>query len=278
MRARWLAAALILAAAAAGAQEPGKEEKKKEGGLAPLISAGILAAQAFQPMTPEEERAVGRGVAREVFLRYGPITTNTALNRYVTLVGRTVASRARGAGPLKFAAVQSDQANAFAAPGGYIFITTGLIGALSSEAQMAGVVAHEVAHAARGHMTEAVQRARQAQGVAQFAAVALDKDPKALARAVQMAADILFTHGVGHDMEYEADRDGTGYAAQSGYAAAGLRDFLLTLRGMEGKTPSVFFSTHPPAAERVARLERDTLPNHAAGGRTLEDRFAAAVK
>lgn len=278
MRTKWIALALMFFAAAAGAQEAGKQEKKKDQGLAPLLSAGIMAAKAFQPMTAEEERAVGRGVAREVFLRYGPPADNAALTRYVALVGQTVAARAGNVGPLKYAVVKSAEANAFAAPGGYLFITTGLIGALATEAQLAGVVAHEVAHVARGHMTEAVQRARQAQGVAGLAAVALDKDPRALARVVQMASDILFTHGIGHDMEYQADRDGTGYAATSGYAAAGLRDFLATLRGMEGKAPSVFFSTHPPTGERIARLERDVLPHHRAGGQTLEERFASVAK
>ena len=105
----------------------------------------------------------------------------------------------------------------------------------------------------------------------------LHKNSAELSRLVNRITDILFTHGLDKDMEYEADKLGVRYAATAGYNAEGLRDFLLKLERAEGREQSIFFRTHPPTNARIARLERNILPRYR-GGKILADRFDRLVR
>lgn len=244
-----------------------------------LLKSGVKVAQSMRPINEQEEKALGHSVALEVFLRYGKRVDSELLNRYINLVGRTVASKCDRPGlTYRFAVIDNQQANAFAAPGGYIFITTGLLKKLKTEAQLAGVLAHEVAHSSRKHMLEAIQRSKQFAGLTEAAATALDKDPKALSQMVNLATDALFTKGLDKNYEYDADKYGVAYAAAAGYDAKGLPEFLVKLKEQEGKGGSIFFTTHPPVGERIAKLEKEELAKHPKSGQVLVERFSAVIK
>lgn len=244
-----------------------------------ILKSGGKVADSMRPINEREERALGHAVALQVFLRYGKRVDNEPLHKYITMVGKTVAAKCDRPGvAYRFALIDNPQANAFAAPGGYIFITTGLMRQLTTEAQLAGVLAHEVAHSARKHMLETIERSKQLASVTVAAATALDKDPKALSQIVNLTTDTLFTKGLDKKYEFDADRYGVAYASAAGYNPKGLPEFLGRLRKEEGKEGSIFFSTHPPLGERISRLQQEVLPKHPKYGQVLEERFAASIK
>jgi len=274
---KFAAAALVLAVVCTAAWGQGIKLGDIQKGLK-VIDAGKKAASAMQPIGPKEEKMIGKAVAGEVFARYGRRVEDPGLNRYVTLVGKTVASNsARPEMDYKFAIINNPEPNAFATPGGYIFITTGLMASLKTESQLAGVLGHEVAHAAKKHMLETIQRAKQLSGLTQLTAAALDKDPKMLSQIVNIATDTLFTKGLDKNYEFDADKSGTAYAANSGYDAKGLNEFLRELKKGEGKSGSIFYTTHPSTGARIAKLEKETLPKFKPG-QILAERFIANVR
>lgn len=243
-----------------------------------LLGTGLKAAEAMRPIRPEEEAAIGREVAAKVFMRYGPLAADPELTRYVNMVGRTVAgySGRSGAG-YRFAVVESGEANAFAAPGGYIFITTGLLRKIGNEAQLAGVLAHEVAHVSERHMVKTLERSRKVAGAVELSSVLLNEDAEALSRITDIVSEILFVHGLDKDMEFDADRHGTAWAASAGYHPRGLMEFLAILKAGEGRERSIFFTTHPPIGARISRLNGDVLPGLDPDGAKLAGRFAKAL-
>ncbi len=242
-----------------------------------LFNALQKTVEATSDVSPKNERAFGRSVAKQVFLRFGAMTDNEGLNKYVNLVGQTVAqSFGDKKRKYRFAVVENGAINAFAAPGGYIFITTGLLRTIGSEAELAGVLAHEVAHVAREHTLGTIKRQRGLSGLAELSAVAMDKDPNEYSKVVNMTTEILFNRGLDQKLEYEADRVGVKYAARAGYDPAGLYTFLKKLKSAEGKSNSIFFSTHPDTGSRIKKLERKLKKQ--GGGEILKERFARTVK
>ena len=112
-----------------------------------LFKKGVGVVEALQPIGEEEEIVLGEAVAVEAFSRFGGEYPNQAWNRYINLVGNTIAEVSdRPTLNYHFAILNSQEQNAFAAPGGYIFITVGLLKTLKNEAELGGVLAHEVAH------------------------------------------------------------------------------------------------------------------------------------
>lgn len=277
-------AVLVLALTFCGpafAQQQNNKQKKQpsdlELGLL-LFEAGMKAHKAMRPITPDEERAIGHGVAKEVFLRYGRKVNDIRINKYVSFVGAAVATKIGGKRILyHFAVINNREANAFAAPGGYIFITTGLLKKLKSEDQLAGVLGHEMAHVTKRHMIKTLERSRKLTSLVELSAVALNKDPKALSKIVGLVTETLFTRGLDKKYEYEADEVGTGYAATAGYHAGGLRDFLVKLRAGEGREMSIFFQTHPSTKDRIARLNSGVIGRYGKG-QVLANRFKKAIK
>jgi len=243
-----------------------------------LLQGAQKVAAASKTLSPHQEKELGRMIALSVFRRYGALVNDPARLTYLSWVGATVAARSnRPATSYRFALIDNDGVNAFAAPGGYIFITTGLLRLCKNEAELAGVIAHEVAHVAAGHMVATIQRSRRLAGLAQVGATLGNANQTQIDRMVATATAILFTHGLDKKMEYEADRLGVAYAALAGYDAGALPDFLARLRGRKGKNASVFFGTHPPLSDRIARIERDALPKYREGGRTNQERFSSLI-
>lgn len=221
-----------------------------------LIKKGLGVVQALQPIGEEEEITLGQGVALEAFSRFGGEYHNEELTRYINLVGKTIGEVSdRPNLNYHFAILNSQEQNAFAAPGGYIFVTIGLLKTLENEGELAGVLAHEIAHVTQKHMLETIRRGALLANVSELTLSAMNKDPQMFSNIIDEISDKLFTKGLDKEKEFEADEYGTEFAYRAGYNPAGLRDYLKILLSQEGHAQSRFFTTHPSTRERIGKVE-----------------------
>jgi len=223
-----------------------------------LFKKGVGVVEALQPIGEEEEIVLGEAVAVEAFSRFGGEYPNQAWNRYINLVGKTIAEVSdRPTLNYHFAILNSQEQNAFAAPGGYIFITVGLLKTLKNEAELGGVLAHEVAHVTKKHMLETIRRGAVLGSVSELSLTAMKQNPEMFSSAIDQMTELLFTKGLDKDKEFEADVVGIEYAYRAGYHPKGLKDYLQTLAKEEGHVESKFFTTHPSTTVRISKI--DTL-------------------
>jgi len=221
-----------------------------------LLKKGVGVVEALQPIGEEEEIVLGEAVAVEAFSRFGGEYPNQAWNRYINLVGKTIAEVSdRPTLNFHFAILNSQEQNAFAAPGGYIFITVGLLKTLKNEAELGGVLAHEIAHVTKQHMLETIRRGAVLGSVSELSLTAMKQDPKMFSSAIDQMTELLFTKGLDKDKEFEADVVGVDYAYRAGYHPQGLKDYLQTLAKEEGHAESRFFTTHPSTTERISKID-----------------------
>ncbi len=262
---------------------------KSETEAAQYGQAARSLSESVMPIDYETERAIGGGVAVKAFEQFGAYYNDPEMERYVTLVGKAVGRVSdRPDLPYAFAILDNPTPNAFAGPGGYIFVTIGTLKNCKDEAELAAVLAHEVGHVCKKHALKTLQRAKLFEGLAAGASVADPKNSQQYGTLVDALDDALFTKGLDQKFEYEADLVGTDYAAAAGYSPWGLRDFVFQLESLTQGASGGWFQTHPPMAERVQRLDTylgqkytdfRSLPRVADRfKRNVTDRLAAASK
>jgi predicted Zn-dependent protease len=223
-----------------------------------------------------EEIALGREITGNL-LGAAPLVKDEALQKYVNSVGRWVASQSeRPDLPWHFGVIESDDLNAFSAPGGYVMVTKGLYRKMSNEAQLAGVLGHEIGHVVAKHQLKVLQKQQLLNIGASFLSKKLAKDNKIINKAIGSGAEIS-ARSLDKDAEFEADRLGLSYATRSGYEPFGLTDVLQILGQTNPNDNSValLFKTHPLPDERLASLG-DSVGNkldNITSGKTLENRF-----
>jgi predicted Zn-dependent protease len=209
---------------------------------------------AVRGMSPEEEAAVGRQIAGNL-LGAAPLVADAKLQAYVNRVGRWVASRS-GRPNLKwtFGVIESADINAFAAPGGYVFVTRGLYARLQDEAQLAGVLAHEIGHVQQKHHLKLLQQ-QQLIGAGSSILSRKLKDKQSVQRLIGSGAEIC-ARGLDKSAEFEADRIGVVLATRAGYDPYGLPAVLQDIGALSKDAGSValLFKTHPHPDERLAQL------------------------
>jgi len=215
----------------------------------------------------EDERAIGYGVG--VRLAKGRIHAGEELTQYIRMIGAAIVENCdRRDIPYQFIVLDGDEVNAFATPGGYIFITTGCIRACRSEAELAGVLAHEVAHVARRHGLRIMDKRRltiarnitraELDRVLNKYMGGMDRDTAETVRKLTSLADESYkfcTAGWGQEFELEADAYGLRYAHAVGWDFRGLFAFLETLGEGEHVSLGQAFRSHPSVPERIAGLE-----------------------
>lgn len=220
-----------------------------------ILKSSVGTLQAFQPIGLEEEKAIGGSLALQVFNKFGGMYKNPALQNYVSLVGKSVAEVSdRPEIEYHFAVLNTDAPNAFATPGGYIFVSTGLLRLLQNEAQLAGVLGHEIAHITQKHALKTLQRSKMLSGLSGLTMAAMDKDNSLFDKVINEVSEVLFTRGLDKDLEFEADKYGMEYAYRMGYHPEGLKNFLRVLGKSQGSGSSIFLSTHPSPASRFQQL------------------------
>ena len=188
-----------------------------------------------------------------------------------------------------FAVLDTDEVNAMAAPGGFIFVTKGLIKRCADEETLAAILAHEIGHVAGRHGLQSIKKSRLmdafkavgSEASRQFNSEELAKVTAAFEGVLGDVVTTLVERGYDRKFEYEADKLALVYAARTGYSPGGLAEFL---KGMDEKKPAGaaagWFKTHPDADDRLARVkaETDALGPVPVKLAVRTSRFAAAVK
>jgi beta-barrel assembly-enhancing protease len=254
-----------------------------------LVVSATTATGGLQLVSVNDEIAVGRKAQQQV-RKQVPQLRDTTVNRYIDSLGGRLAARADGPRyPYSFDVANYREINAFALPGGPIWVHRGLIDAAQNEAQLAGVIAHEVAHVANRHAARQMTKGTFANvGLGLLGAFLGDGTA---AQVAQLGAGIAANATMmkfSRDDEREADMKALRYMKQAGYDPRGMVEFLQVLRARQGRDPGsvqTFFSSHPAPGERVRLLQQEA--NRLAGGRrdspsfrnvqTRLDRLAPAV-
>lgn len=206
------------------------------------------------------ERTIGESLALEGLQRFGTPVKNEQLQQYVNQVGTAVAANSgRSTIPYQFAVLDSPVQNAFAVPGGVIFVSRALVAILDNEAELAAVLAHEIGHVSAKHALKSTQRAQLLEGIGTITSASVGGDKgKKLASAIGDMQGVLFDKGLDKEMEFEADLAAMETTYRTGYNPAAMIAVLEKLQKLEASSKEKkgsWFSTHPPLSERIARLQ-----------------------
>ena len=250
--------------------------------LPPILVLAVLlattATQALSLISVKDEIAMGRQAQQQV-RKTVPVLSDAEVASYVARLGKALAARAPGPKyPYTFSVANQRDLNAFALPGGPVWIHRGILHAAANEAQVAGVLAHEIAHVAQRHAADQITKQLIANGFLGLLGAVLGNDPGG-ARTAQTGARILaggYMLKFSRDDERDADRVGLDILRRAGWDPRGMADFMDVLRRRQGRDPGsveTFLSTHPAPAERAVALRR--LAAQRSGGRRDSGAFRA---
>lgn len=255
------------------------------------VDTGRKLAEANREFTTEEEVALGEGITAGL-LGAAPLHPDANLQRYVNRVGRWLASHSgRPDLPWTFGVVDLPSLNAFAMPGGSVLVSHGLVKRLANEAELAAVLAHEIAHVVKRHQLSAIQSSLNSDVLASLGKEAAGQaigrrggDVLGLKTELSNAGVDLLKNGaflrpLDRSMEYEADRLAVVIAARAGYDPYGLVAVMQVLgQAHRDESGASILDTHPAPGDRLAELERflPTLERHAVQPQ-LEGRFRQVV-
>jgi len=254
---------------------PTEATSSSESAKANSTTTSSEAAFNWKNPSTTEEISLGREIAGNL-LGAAPLVKDAALQKYVNSVGRWVASQSeRPELPWRFGVIESEDLNAFAAPGGYIMLTKGLYRKLQNEAQLAGVLGHEIAHVVKKHQLKVLQKQQLLSMGAGLLSDKYAKDNALISKAIGSGAEIS-ARSLDKSAEYEADRLGLSYATRAGYEPYGLAEVLQTLGQSSSSDANValLFKTHPHPDERLTALSESVGSQlDKITGKTLENRF-----
>jgi predicted Zn-dependent protease len=243
--------ALIITLATAGLAG----DKKKKNSDVENIGVRDINKGSINFISLDKEIALGRELAKQVE-KESKLLDDPVINEYVNRVGQNIVRNSDSKVPFTIKVIDSDEVNAFALPGGFFFVNSGLIAAADDEAELAGVMAHEIAHVAARHGTEQASKGQ----LFQFASIPLIFVTGGIGYGIQQAANLLvpltflkFSRG----MEEEADYLGVQYLYKTGYDPSAMVRFFEKLQAKEKAKPgsvSKLFSTHPPTGDRIRKV------------------------
>jgi predicted Zn-dependent protease len=238
-------------------------------------------------LTAPEEIALGLHATPEIVRRHGGEVANPSVRAYVTSVGQRVVSRSDAAqSPYRYdfhVLADPETVNAFALPGGPVFVTVGLLRRLGNEAQLAGVLGHEIGHVVGRHGAEHLAQRQLGQGLSQAVGVAAS-DPErrgqgAAAQLLAAATAELVTMSYGREDEIESDAFGSRYMKLAGYDPVGMQQLMATLQQAGGgRRRPEFLSTHPDPGNRIERLQAILPQIGGPGGETGEAAYQQNVR
>lgn len=204
----------------------------------------------------EKEIALGKQLAQDVE-RQAKVIDDPVIAEYVNRVGQNLVRNSDAKVPFTIKLIDSDDVNAFALPGGFFYVNTGLMLKAENEAELAGVMAHEIAHVAARHGTRQATRGQ----LANYATIPLIFLGGWAGFGIRQAASILIPVGFltfSRGFEREADDLGLQYMYKAGYDPTAFIDFFEKLQSLEKKKPGTMakvFSSHPPTDDRITNAQ-----------------------
>ena len=255
----------------------GAEARQLPGGLTKGLSIAKKAQDVRDlQMTDQEEATLGAEVSARIRARYG-VVQDAGVHRYISLLGLVLAQAStRPSLPWTFVVLDTDGVNAFAAPGGYVHITRGALALIKNEAELAGVLAHEIIHVTGKHTINAIQKNKAVQ---MGASETLSGSSSLMEKAVTATYDNIVERGFGRAEEIESDEQGVALANKIGYAPNGLVTFLTTLkeRNKESTGKRGLFASHPEMQERLDKTIRQIGSQNLVATATVQPRFAKNI-
>ena len=245
-----------------------------EGGQFGKIGGVVKRAQQVNElhMSAAEEQQLGAAVSEKVRARYG-VVQDANVHRYVALVGTALTQVSDKPNfPWSFIVLDTDAVNAFAAPGGYVHITRGALALIQDEAELAGVLGHEIIHISEQHTIRAIQKNKSIQLGANET---LSGNAALFNSLVDNVYLSILDNSFGRTEENESDEKGVILANKIGYAPQGLAGFLTRLqeRNKDVTEKRGLFASHPEMKERLDRLAKQITTQKLAGKATVADRY-----
>lgn len=250
----------LLAALAVALAAPGVLAQSRSIDLGSVFDAAknLAKSQSVGAMSEEEEQAIGKEVVAATLGSYPPIK-EAELQHRLNQIGVWIALQSsRPDLPWRFAAVQSDSINAFAAPGGTILVTRGMLGHVTNEAELACVLGHEIGHVTRRHHIAVLQKSLLVSaGASALSATSKGGGSDEYRRMLIGESKEIFNRRLDRGSEREADEDGVLLAARAGYDPAACLNFMQRLAALKAETGALeaLYKTHPTAKERVLDVD-----------------------
>jgi predicted Zn-dependent protease len=265
------AAFLVAAAAPAHAQL---------GALGKIKSGADKAADTKQKadkmhISEKDERTIGEQTSLALRNRFG-VVQDAKVTKYVTLVGSALAAQSERPNlDWKFIVLDTDAVNAFAAPGGFIHVTRGLLGFCKNEAELAGVMGHEITHVTAKHAVHFIEHSNQISIGADAASSKEGYGAEVLSQVAQKLGHFVFDNQYDQGQEDQADEIGVQLANKLGYDPHGLQDVLkrLDARNSGRNDKNGWFSSHPATKDRIANVQKIIDKNKLSAKATVEARF-----
>jgi beta-barrel assembly-enhancing protease len=228
----------------------------RRSGVLPL-AAGVSLATGACGISTQQEMQMGQQYAQEI-ARQVPLVNDAAVLRYMNNLGRTIAQQGGRNIPYTFYMVDAPQVNAFAVPGGHIYLNRGLVERTRNEAELAGVLAHEIAHVEHRHGIDQMERAQGANVALTAAYVLLGRAPSGVEETLIGVGGQLYFARHSREAENEADATAVNLLVRSGISPNGLPSFFQVLLQEQQRQPGAveqWFSTHPLTTDRVANTQ-----------------------
>ena len=233
-----------------------------------LLRQGVQIIQ-LSNVSDRQEVELGKQIDQQVKQEL-KIYRNPEITSYVEQIGRKLAIASdRPNLPFTFQVVDDKAVNAFATAGGFVYVNTGLLKIADNEAELAGVMAHEIGHITAKHLIEQMRQTALAQGATQVAG--LDRNA-----AVQIGVDLALRRPNSRKDELQADQIGLRNMGRAGYAESAMVSFMKKLLS-SGSSPT-FLSTHPATKDRIVALERAIDPQKANGNGLDSNTYKSQIR
>jgi predicted Zn-dependent protease len=220
----------------------------------------------FEDITPQQEYYIGRAVAATVLVTYQPFDREEA-NAYLNLLGQTAAqfsTKPETFGGYHFLLLETDEVNAFAAPGGLILVSRGMVRCCKNEGELVAVLAHEITHVDHQHGLKAIRKGRLTSALTTLGAAAgsslaggqLAEVTKAFEGSITDITSTMMNSGYSRTTEFEADKGAVAIMKKMGYNPAALITMLQQMQGQLKADSHGFGKTHPSPEVRIAELKK----------------------
>ena len=230
-------------------------------------------------VTDAEEHQIGQTVSDKIVETFG-VYQDANVTKYVTLVGAVLAQGStRPALDWQFVVLDTEGVNAFAAPGGFIHITKGLLGLMKNEAELAGVLAHEITHVTEKHTVNAIQTGDTVKVASDEVGSSGGMTQGLLTKLAEKAYSDILNNRFSRKDEGEADEKGVQLANKVGYAPNGLTTALTKLadRNKDVQEPNGLFASHPQIKDRIAKIDGFIKEKKLTATATVQARYAKNI-